>query len=45
MGQSTTNVTLGHLFPAIEARLDQALGTRWTNARPQRLGELRSLKR
>lgn len=37
MGHSTINVTLGtygHLFPAIDAQLDAALGDRWNKARP-----------
>jgi integrase len=48
MGHSTINVTLGtygHLFPAIDAQLDQALGTRWTNARPGRGGVISALRK
>lgn len=46
MGHSTINVTLGtygHLFPAIDAQLDQALGARWNNARPLPNAEVSTL--
>lgn len=43
MGHSTINVTLGtygHLFPAIDAQLDAALGDRWNKARPTKDAEV-----
>ena len=47
MGHSTINVTLGtygHLFPAIDAQLDQALGDRWNRARPIADAEISALR-
>ena len=43
MGHSTINVTLGtygHMFPAIDEQLDQALGKRWNQARALPSGEV-----
>ncbi len=48
MGHSTINVTLGtygHLFPAIDAQLDDALADRWARARPTDSGTVRRLSR
>ncbi|MCP4085029.1 MAG: site-specific integrase [Actinomycetia bacterium] len=46
MGHSTINVTLGtygHLFPAIDAQLDTALGERWDRAVPAHEGTISQL--